>query len=45
MFIKIDESKRRKVNFTYDKITLDQQNAYYSFSKKYIINKKVLDVG
>lgn len=45
MFTKIDESRRRKVNLDYDKITPSQQKAYYSYSKKYIKNKKVLDVG
>lgn len=45
MFTKIDESKRRKVNLDYDKITPSQQKAYYSYSQKYIKNKKILDVG
>lgn len=45
MFTKIDESKRRRVNFAFDKITPAQQKAYYSFSKKYIKNKTILDVG
>lgn len=45
MLTKIDESQRRKVNLDYDKITPSQQNAYYSYSIKYIKNKKVLDVG
>lgn len=45
MFLARDEKIRRKVNLLSDTTLVEQQVVNYSFSRPFIANKKVLDVG